>query len=108
MSENRHLIRNSFSEEIDTKLNTELEEPAMFSVIMHNDHYTTMQFVVEILKTVFHKTDEEAHALMLQIHDSGSTVCGIFIYDVANTKLNHVHGLAKRAGFPLKCTLEEV
>ncbi|HRX16842.1 MAG: ATP-dependent Clp protease adaptor ClpS [Spirochaetes bacterium] len=96
------------SEEIEAELNHELEEPSMYTVIMHNDHYTTMPFVVEVLKKVFHKSAEEANNLMMQIHTEGSTVCGIYIYDIANTKVSHVHALAKHAGFPLRCSMEEV
>lgn len=100
-------IHNS-SEEFETSLNTDIKEPSMYNVIMHNDHYTTMDFVIEVLRTVFHKNEEEATKLMLQIHNSGSTICGIYIFDIANTKVNHVHSLARRKGFPLRCSLEEV
>lgn len=99
---------NSFADETETAQDTDVREPSMYRVIMHNDHYTTMQFVIEVIMTVFHKSEEEASRLMLQIHNAGSAVCGVYIFDIAQTKVNHVHKLAKRAGFPLKCTLEEV
>ncbi|MFW5808732.1 MAG: ATP-dependent Clp protease adaptor ClpS [Spirochaetota bacterium] len=104
----RHTITNSLADKTETEHDIEIREPSMYRVIMHNDHYTTMQFVVEVIMTVFHKSEEEASRLMLQIHNTGSAVCGVYILDIAQTKVNHVHMLAKREGFPLKCTLEEV
>lgn len=101
-------IRLSLADETDTAHETEIREPSMYRVIMHNDHYTTMEFVVMVLMSVFHKSEEEASRLMLQIHNSGSAVCGVYILDIAQTKVNHVHSLARREEYPLKCSIEEV
>ena len=85
----------------------EVDEPKLYKVIMHNDHYTTMDFVVEALVTVFHKSAAEATKLMLEIHNRGLSICGTYTYDIAVTKISQVHQMAKNGGFPLKCSYEE-
>ncbi len=87
---------------------TVLEEPPLYKVLLHNDDYTTMEFVVELLVTVFHKSFEEATRIMLNVHRSGIGVCGTYTYEVAETKVETVHELASQRGFPLKCTMEKV
>ena len=82
------------------------ELPKKYKVILLNDHYTTMEFVVEILMQVFHRTVPEAEALMLQVHRMGSGVAGVYVKQIAETKRSVVHQRAKAAGFPLKCTIE--
>jgi ATP-dependent Clp protease adaptor protein ClpS len=84
-----------------------LEEPRMFRVILHNDHYTTMDFVVEVLMKVFHKTPAEAIKIMLDVHRKGAGVCGVYVYDIAVTKVSQVHHMAKKREYPLKCIYEE-
>ena len=79
----------------------------MFRVILHNDHYTTMDFVVEVLMKVFHKTASEAIKIMLDVHRKGAGVCGVYTYDIAVTKVAQVHQMAKKGEFPLKCSYEE-
>jgi ATP-dependent Clp protease adaptor protein ClpS len=93
----------------DIKLDpdTVLQEPKMYRVILHNDHYTTMDFVVEVLMIVFHKAAAEATKIMLDVHKKGAGVCGVYTYDIASTKVSVVHNMAKRREFPLKCSLEE-
>ena len=86
---------------------TELRPPAMYRVILHNDHYTTMEFVVDILVNVFHKRGPEAKGIMLDVHRRGSGVCGVYSYDIARTKVARVLALARQQEFPLKCTFEE-
>ena len=81
--------------------------PPMYKVILHNDNYTTMEFVVEILVTVFRKSLEKANQIMLNIHNKGKEVCGIYPLEIAETKMDTVHSLAKNQGFPLKSTLEK-
>ena len=81
--------------------------PAMFKVLMHNDDYTTMEFVVNALETVFHLPPAEAHRVMLNIHTQGVGVCGTYPYEIAETKVARVHSLARQAGYPLKCSLEK-
>ncbi len=84
----------------------ELKEPPMYKVMLLNDDYTTMEFVVEILMYVFHKSAEESTQIMLKVHRNGMGVCGVYTYEVAETKVDTVHALARERGFPLKCTME--
>jgi ATP-dependent Clp protease adaptor protein ClpS len=86
---------------------TELRPPHMYRVILHNDHYTTMEFVVDILIKVFHKPAREANRIMLDVHRRGSGACGVYTYDIARTKVSQVLALAREQEFPLKCTVEE-
>lgn len=81
-------------------------KPNFFKVVMHNDDYTTMEFVIEILQSIFHKESAEATFLMLQIHRHGQALCGLFPFEIAETKVAKVHKQARAAGFPLRCTLE--
>lgn len=80
--------------------------PNLFKVLMHNDDYTTMEFVIEVLQSIFHKESSEAIVLMLQIHRSGQALCGLYPYEIAETKVAKVHKSARAAGFPLRCTLD--
>jgi len=84
----------------------EVREPRKFKVVLLNDDYTTMDFVVEILVHVFNKTETEATLVMLAVHNEGKGVCGIYTAEVAETKVDTVHRLARQAGFPLKCSME--
>lgn len=86
---------------------TRVAPPAFFKVLMHNDDYTTMEFVVSVLESVFHKTSTEANRIMLNIHTQGSGVCGTFPYEIAETKAARVHRLAHQSGYPLRCSLEQ-
>jgi len=86
---------------------TSLRQPSMYRVILHNDHYTTMEFVVDILVRVFHKPAVEAKRIMLDVHRRGSGVCGVYSYDIARTKVSQVLALAREQEFPLQCTAEE-
>ena len=89
------------------KVEEELKEPDMWDVVLHNDDYTTKAFVVEVLRTVFHKSGIEATKLMLQVHKHGRGVVGTYTYDIAQSKVSRVHELAKRREFPLRCTIEK-
>jgi ATP-dependent Clp protease adaptor protein ClpS len=94
-------------EEVISETREEIDEPPMYRVLLHNDDYTTMEFVVEILMLVFNKTPEEAVEIMLNVHQKGIGICGVYTYEVSETKVNTVHDLARENGFPLKCTMEE-
>ncbi|MGC9197056.1 MAG: ATP-dependent Clp protease adapter ClpS [Syntrophobacteraceae bacterium] len=94
-------------EGLEQDVKEEVELPPMFKVLLHNDDYTTMEFVVEILQQVFHKSAAEATRIMLLVHKKGLGVCGIFSEDIAETKVEIVRHLAKKSGFPLMCTMEE-
>lgn len=86
----------------------DLKEPPKYAVMLHNDNYTTMEFVVEVLEKFFQKNKEEAVKVMLAVHSQGKGVAGIYSLEVAETKSVQVVELAKARGFPLKCTLEPV
>jgi ATP-dependent Clp protease adaptor protein ClpS len=91
----------------ETEDETELREPKMYRVILHNDHYTTMDFVVDVLVKVFHKPPAEATKIMLDVHRRGQGVCGVYTYDIAVTKVTRVQTMATLREFPLRCTMEE-
>ncbi|WP_458699711.1 ATP-dependent Clp protease adapter ClpS [Sulfurospirillum sp. 1307] len=94
-----------FKEEVKSEI--ELQKPKMYRVLLLNDDYTSMEFVVNVLKLIFHKNEEEAHAIMLKIHNSGSGVCGVYTYDIAETKVAQVLSYAKQNKFPLRAIMEE-
>lgn len=86
---------------------TRVKKPKMFRVILFNDDYTSMDFVVHILMSIFGKPAAEATKIMLDVHRKGSGTCGVYTYDIAITKINQVHAEAKNEGYPLKCGYEE-
>ena len=92
----------------DALLEEDVREPRRYRVLLHNDDYTSMDFVVAVLMDIFRKSVEEATAIMLAVHERGVGQCGIYTHEIAETKVAQVHTRARRAGFPLKCTLEEV
>lgn len=89
-----------------TRKKTRTQKPKMYRVILHNDDYTSMDFVIFVLETVFHKPPVEAARLMLQIHREGSGIAGVYSRDVAETKVKQVEDLAVDSGYPLLCTME--
>jgi len=93
-------------EEIESDL--VIAEPEKYKVLLHNDDYTTIDFVVDILMGVFHKNEIEAERIMMDVHKKGRAVCGIYTYEIAQTKVYQVKELAKSNGFPLLATMEEV
>lgn len=94
--------------ESDLSVDLDVREPRRFKVLLHNDDYTTMEFVVDVLIQVFRKPVHEAHDIMLAVHNSGLGVCGEYTEEVAETKVGQVHARARGAGFPLRCSMEEV
>jgi ATP-dependent Clp protease adaptor protein ClpS len=96
-----------FEEQLSSELAEDLDEPRMFKVLLHNDDYTTMEFVVEVLQRVFNKSTAEATLLMLNVHKKGIGICGVYTGEVAETKVAMVHYLAQKNGFPLQCSMEE-
>ncbi len=86
----------------------QLKEPAKYAVLIHNDDYTTMEFVVEVLRKYFSKTVEEATQVMLHVHKRGKGVAGVYSHDIAETKSFQVETAAVEQGFPLKCSIEKV
>lgn len=81
-------------------------EPLRYAVVLYNDHYTTMDFVVDVLSRFFHKNPEEAARIMLLIHERGKGKAGEYNMQIAETKVAQVHEYARSNGFPLKCTVE--
>ena len=90
------------------KIEDELREPPRFKVLLHNDDFTTMDFVVKILEEVFHKSPSEATNIMLHVHERGVGECGTYPAEIAETKVDTVHARARTAGFPLLATVEKV
>ena len=93
-------------EEVEDEIQEDLEEPPLYRVLLHNDDYTTMQFVVDVLMVVFNKSMEEATHIMLNVHKKGVGLCGVYPYEIAETKVDTVDSLARENGFPLKCSME--
>ena len=89
----------------ETRLKT--RKPTRFKVILLNDDYTTMEFVIAVLEEVFQKNPAEAFRLMMQVHTQGNAVCGIYTYEVAETKVADVRDRAGNEGFPLQANIEE-
>lgn len=87
------------------KERVDLREPRRFKVVIHNDDFTTMDFVVLVLKTVFYKSEAESEQLMLFVHQKGAAVVGIYSYDMARTKVQKATDMARREGFPLRLSV---
>jgi ATP-dependent Clp protease adaptor protein ClpS len=90
-----------------TESNQKVEKPPLYKVLLHNDNYTTMEFVVVILISVFHHSEGDAIRIMLQVHNKGIGVAGVFTREIAETKVGQVTQLAQQHEFPLLCTMEE-
>lgn len=84
-----------------------VKKPKMYRVILFNDDYTTMDFVVRVLMEIFDKSAAEATKIMLDVHRHGQGTCGVYTYDIAVTKVKQVHYNAQKEGFPLRCGYEE-
>jgi len=83
------------------------KKPKMYRVILFNDDYTSMEFVVNILMSVFNKPEAEASKIMMDVHKKGKGTCGVYTHDIAVTKVRQVHFEARKVGFPLRCGYEE-
>jgi len=94
-------------EDVHEQVEEELQEPTQYRVLIHNDHYTTMEFVIEVLMVVFHKSVIDATKIMLDVHRKGQGQVGIYTYDIALTRVMRVRKMAQEREFPLKCTMEE-
>ena len=93
-------------EETDVQTEEEVDEPPMYRVILHNDDYTPRAFVMQVLMVVFSKTEEDATQLMWRVHKNGTGLCGVYTYEIAESKVGAVRDLAKEYGFPLRTTME--
>ncbi len=92
---------------VATKTRTKTKKPSMYRVLMLNDDYTPMEFVIDVLQRVFQKNSDEAVQIMLHVHQKGVGICGIYPYDVAETKVMQTLDLARKNQHPLQCTLEK-
>ncbi|RWX51917.1 ATP-dependent Clp protease adaptor protein ClpS [Candidatus Electrothrix marina] len=94
-------------EEILTRDKKKFQEPPLYKVLLHNDDYTTMEFVVMVLETIFSKDTSEATTIMLNIHRQGMGVAGVYSREIGESKVSEVHQTARKNQFPLKCSLEK-
>ena len=92
---------------IEEKNKIKIKKPKNYKVIMHNDDYTTMEFVIYVLMNVFNKKVEEANKIMLDVHKKGNGIAGIYPFDIAESKVAIAMGLAEEENFPFKLTIEE-
>lgn len=93
---------------LEEKTIIDIEKPRMYKVIIYNDDYTTMDFVIEVLVSIFSKNVPEAVKIMFSVHKKGSGVAGIYSYDIAATKIKQTQNMANKSGYPLKLTMEGV
>lgn len=93
-------------EHTDVRDATEMKRPPLYKVLLLNDNYTTMEFVVMVLETIFNKDHAAAERIMLSVHQQGMGVAGVYVKDIAEMKCDAVHRLATVQGFPLRCDME--
>ena len=91
---------------VKTRVNT--KKPSMYKVLMLNDDYTPMEFVIHVLESFYNKAHEEATQIMLHVHQKGVGTCGVYTYEIAETKVNQTMDLAQQHEHPLQCTIEKV
>jgi ATP-dependent Clp protease adaptor protein ClpS len=96
-----------FDEEVATETRERLKRPPLFRVLLHNDDFTTMEFVVEVLRLVFGKGEAEAFRIMWAVHTEGLGVAGVYTYEIAEMKVERVTHMAREHEYPLLCTIEE-
>ena len=96
-----------FEEEVATESREKLKKPPLYRVLLHNDDFTTMEFVVHVLKTVFGRTEADAFRVMWAVHTQGVGVAGVYTYEIAEMKVERVTHMARAEEFPLLCTMEE-
>jgi ATP-dependent Clp protease adaptor protein ClpS len=94
-------------EAVLTETETRLEKPKLYKVILHNDDYTTMEFVVFILRQVFLRSEDEAFTIMLKVHEEGIGIAGIYTFEIATMKAEKAVNIARSREYPLLCTVEE-
>lgn len=91
-----------------TQDKTDLKEPPLHKVLLHNDDYTSMEFVVSILENIFKRSTPEATKIMFDVHQHGIGIAGIYTREICETKISLVHGLARKNNFPLRCSMESL
>ncbi len=107
MSESDRDDDDEFESGVVTQTKPKTKRPSMYRVVLLNDDYTPMEFVVEVLERIFNKSHEDAIRIMLHVHQNGVGVCGVFTYEVAETKVAQVLDAARRDQHPLQCTMEK-
>ena len=93
--------------EVLEKTRPTTKRPQLYRVVLHNDDYTTMEFVIDVLENIFNKSPAEAFRIMMHVHTRGHGVCGAYSYEVAETKVGLVHDRAQEQGYPLRASMEE-
>ena len=93
--------------EVETRLKPKLKKPRMYKVLLHNDDYTTMEFVVFVLQGIFHHSEAEAMQIMLHVHKNGVGVAGVYTREIAETRIAQVEALARKHEYPLRCSMDE-
>ena len=91
-----------------TRGRSKIQEPSLYKVLLHNDDYTSMEFVIAILERVFQKNTSEATKIMMNVHQEGIGIAGIYTREICETKVAVVHDLARQSEFPLRCSVEKV
>jgi ATP-dependent Clp protease adaptor protein ClpS len=99
--------QNQTGDAVKERVKVEKKEPAQYKVVLLNDDYTTMEFVVQVLESVFQKSPAEAFRIMMHVHQNGRGIAGVYPWEVAETKVETVTSLARHAEFPLRATIEE-
>ncbi len=107
MSDNDRIGRDDRQTGVVVKSKPKTKKPSMYKVLLLNDDYTPMEFVVHVLERFFSKSREEATRIMLHVHRRGVGICGVYTYEVAETKVTQVIDFARRNEHPLQCTLEK-
>jgi len=92
---------------VKERVKVQKQEPTLYKVVLLNDDYTTMEFVVSVLETVFQKSPAEAYRIMMQVHVNGSGIAGVYPWEVAETKVEALTSMARHAEYPLRATIEE-
>jgi ATP-dependent Clp protease adaptor protein ClpS len=93
--------------ELATKPRTKTQKPSLYKVLLLNDDYTPMEFVIDVLERFFNKSHEDATRIMLHVHHKGVGICGVYTYEVAETKVAQVIEFARHNQHPLQCTMEK-
>jgi ATP-dependent Clp protease adaptor protein ClpS len=103
VADRQHQTDGAVKERTDTKK----QDPTLYKVLLLNDDYSTMEFVIQVLEAIFQKSPAESYRIMMQVHVNGHGVAGVYPWEVAETKADTVRSLASEAGFPLRATIEE-
>lgn len=107
-AKNKVLIMSERKGSTTTKDHSKVREPSLFKVLLHNDDYTSMEFVVAILERIFKKNTSEASKIMLNVHLEGVGIAGVYTREICETKVVIVHDLARQSEYPLRCTIEKL